>query len=121
MTRRSKIWLIVATLFTLVNFGGAVAAAVMGEGLHTAAHVALMVLGGYFVARITRRSRLHTAPGTPQLDQRLDHIQQSLDAVAIEIERIGESQRFATKLMAERVGKSQEQAPPASRHPSEES
>jgi hypothetical protein len=36
------------------------------------------------------------------LDNRLNHIQEQLDAVAIEVERIGEGQRFLTKLAAER-------------------
>jgi hypothetical protein len=37
-----------------------------------------------------------------QLDHRLSQIQAQLDAVAIEVERIGEGQRFLTKLAAER-------------------
>ncbi len=41
----------------------------------------------------------------PVMD-RLLRIEQTLDAVAIEVERISEAQRFATRLMAER-----EQAP----------
>jgi hypothetical protein len=36
-------------------------------------------------------------------NDRLDQLQQSMDAVAIEVERIGEAQRFATKLAAERA------------------
>jgi hypothetical protein len=36
------------------------------------------------------------------LDNRLSQIQEQLDAVAIEVERIGEGQRFLTKLAAER-------------------
>lgn len=37
-----------------------------------------------------------------QLDQRLASIEQSMQAMAIEVERLGEGQRFATKLLAER-------------------
>jgi hypothetical protein len=37
-------------------------------------------------------------------DPRLEHIQQSLDAIGLEVERIGEAQRCTTKLVAERVG-----------------
>ena len=37
-----------------------------------------------------------------RIDIRLSEMQQSLDAVAVEVERISEGQRFATKLLAER-------------------
>ena len=36
-------------------------------------------------------------------DQRLEHLQQSVDAIAIEVERIAEAQRFSAKLLAERT------------------
>ncbi len=42
-------------------------------------------------------------PQTRVLMDRLVRIEQTLDAVAIEVERISEAQRFATKLLAERV------------------
>lgn len=37
-----------------------------------------------------------------QDDHRLDHLQQSVDAIAIEVERIAEAQRFSAKLLSER-------------------
>jgi hypothetical protein len=37
-----------------------------------------------------------------RIDLRLTEMQQSLDAVALEVERISEGQRFTTKLLAER-------------------
>ena len=36
------------------------------------------------------------------LEARLDRIEQAVDTIAIEMERIGEGQRFVTKLLAER-------------------
>lgn len=39
-----------------------------------------------------------------RLETRLIEMQQSLDAMAIEVERISEGQRFATKLLSERPG-----------------
>lgn len=36
-------------------------------------------------------------------DDRLEHLQQSVDAIAIEVERIAEAQRFSAKLLHERV------------------
>jgi hypothetical protein len=37
------------------------------------------------------------------IDQRLERIEQEVDAIAIEMERVSEGQRFTTKLLAERV------------------
>jgi hypothetical protein len=38
----------------------------------------------------------------PVQDDRLEHLQQSVDAIAIEVERIAEAQRFSAKLAAGR-------------------
>ncbi|MGI8499309.1 MAG: hypothetical protein ACR2OG_17190 [Gemmatimonadaceae bacterium] len=35
-------------------------------------------------------------------DERLEQLQQSVDAIAIEVERIAEAQRFSARLLAER-------------------
>jgi hypothetical protein len=37
-----------------------------------------------------------------ELEGRLERIEQAVDAIAVEMERIGEGQRFVTKLLAER-------------------
>jgi hypothetical protein len=49
----------------------------------------------------TRRGR-HKPVDTEHLADRLLRIEQTLDSVAIEVERISEAQRFATKLLADR-------------------
>ena len=38
----------------------------------------------------------------PLYEQRLDQLQQSVDAIPVEVERIAEAQRFSAKLLAER-------------------
>ena len=43
-----------------------------------------------------------SAPGDPSIMERLDRIEQSVEAIAVEVERIGEGQRFLTGLAAER-------------------
>jgi len=43
-----------------------------------------------------------TAPGQDVVSPRLDRLEQAVDAIAIEIERISEGQRFVTKVMTER-------------------
>jgi hypothetical protein len=40
----------------------------------------------------------------PELDARLTRIEQAVDAMSIEVERISEGQRFTTKLLSERAG-----------------
>jgi hypothetical protein len=46
---------------------------------------------------------LKRAPRIPESDDRLEHLQQSVDAIAIEVERIAEAQRFSAKLLADRT------------------
>jgi hypothetical protein len=110
MTRRSKIWLVVAVLFIVVNFGGGVIAAARGEPLHTGIHAGLLLLGAYLVWRLapTRYARRiwsrggSAIPALPrELTDRLTNLEQSVDAVAIEVERISEGQRFMTRLFTE--------------------
>jgi hypothetical protein len=96
MTRRSKVWL--AVLFILINFAGGVYAAAEGELLHAGVHAGLLLLGAYAVGRLARR---RSAPVHDELSDRLTHLEQSLDAIAIEVERIGEGQRFITRFFTE--------------------
>ncbi len=42
-------------------------------------------------------------PDAQPADERLEHLQQSLDAIALDVERIGEAQRYAMKVVAERT------------------
>lgn len=102
MTRRSRIWLAVAALFTGVNLAGGIYAAVMGEVLHTATHCVLLVLGGYWMWWIASRARPRKASRTEAVGTRLEYLQQSVDAMALEVERIGEAQRFSDRLRAQR-------------------
>lgn len=37
-------------------------------------------------------------------DNRLQHLEQAIDAIALEVERISEGQRFTTRLLAQRQG-----------------
>lgn len=55
MTRRSRIWLVVAVIFTLANLAGAGMAAAQGELLHTGIHGLLLLLGGVAIGRIVAR------------------------------------------------------------------
>lgn len=56
----------------------------------------------------TSRSLRHN-DRAPIGDDRLARLESAVDAIAVEVERIGESQRFTAKIMAERA---QNQLPP---------
>jgi len=59
---------------------------------------ALVTIGVAARVRLLRAER-----GGPRIDEdRLRHLEQSVDAIAIEIERISENQRFTTKLLSDR-------------------
>lgn len=47
----------------------------------------------------------------PEVAARLERMEQALDSIAIEVERISEGQRFTTKLLAERNNGSQAVVP----------
>jgi len=66
------------------------------------------LIGGVVVIRLTFAiaRRLEGKPASvslsPDLASRLERIEQAVDSVAIEVERISEGQRFTTKLLNER-------------------
>jgi peptidoglycan hydrolase CwlO-like protein len=49
-----------------------------------------------------RTQRLPDDSAVTRIEERLSHIEQSIDAMAVEVERISEGQRFTTKLLSER-------------------
>ena len=65
---------------------------------------AVIAIGVPIVRAITRRMDRRTV-GAPTTDaetrDRLERIEQAVDAIAVEVERISEGQRFTTKIMSE--------------------
>jgi hypothetical protein len=55
------------------------------------------------LAKMRMRGSEKRAELDPGMDERLYRIEQAVDAMAIEIERMAESQRFTTKILAERL------------------
>jgi hypothetical protein len=53
--------------------------------------------------RLWVRGRPAAAPADLESSPRLQRMEQAIESIAIEVERIGEAQRFATKLMTERA------------------
>ena len=105
MTRRYRIWRLIVALFGVLNVGGAVVALMSGEPLHAALHAVLIVVTYVVWTLMARSHRLDLPQGQP-VDERLEHLQQSLDAIAVDVERIGEAQRYAVKVLAERARES---------------
>lgn len=68
--------------------------------------IVAIVLGFPIVRMLTKRIEKQSVP-PPQIPAdvtaRLERIEQSIDAVALEVERIAEGQRFTTKLLSERT------------------
>ena len=67
------------------------------------------IIGGTIVLTYAIRAWSVRGRNTPaelprQVDQRLERIEQAVDAIAIEVERISEGQRFTTKLLSDRAG-----------------
>jgi hypothetical protein len=66
--------------------------------------IAVIALGIPIIRAFTRRLIDRppvVAPIPADVENRLERIEQAVEAVAIEVERISESQRYLTKLMAE--------------------
>ena len=81
----------------------------MGDVLQFAgvmATIAIVTVGSYASIKATNRIWGKDKHATPRelddLRERLEQLQQSMDSVAVEVERISEGQRFTTKLLAER-------------------
>lgn len=102
MTRRRKLWLAVISAFALLNAAGAGYAVALTEGLHAGTHVGLMLVAVYAGWFMATRADGDMPAGARLAENRLEQIQQAVDAVAVEVERIGEAQRFSAKLQQER-------------------
>ncbi len=64
--------------------------------------VIIVTLGFPLVRSWTKRKEMEPPKILFQLEERLARMETSIDAMAVEIERVSESQRFVTKLMSER-------------------
>ena len=102
MGRRIGLWQVLAAVFTIVNLVGLGMAMAAGEQMHSGVHVALSVLGAGAMWWLSGRRSSVPSVQAEMGNTRLEELQQSVDAIAVEVERIGEAQRFNAKLQAER-------------------
>jgi prefoldin subunit 5 len=63
--------------------------------------VVLLPISIAIAKRIWRRGAAAVTAFPQELTERLDRLDQSVDSIAIEVERIGEGQRFVTRVMSE--------------------
>jgi hypothetical protein len=105
---KHRAWIPVAWLLCLVNLVSVWFAARPAEPDHATAHALLAVLFGLGAQHLSLRKRTADAAERTQgretrlADPDLRPVEQALDAIAVEVERIGEGQRYLTKLLAER-------------------
>jgi hypothetical protein len=117
---KHRAWIPIAWILSLVNVGAVWFAAQPAEPWHATTHAVLGLLFGLGAQRLAARRRAMTiASGGAEVpadmgalraeltalreDQSeiLKRVEQSVDAVAIELERVGENQRYLTKAMAD--------------------
>jgi hypothetical protein len=55
------------------------------------------------IAHRTDGARLESGSATPLAEARLARIEQAVESIALEVERISEGQRFTTKLLSEQA------------------
>lgn len=73
----------------------------------------VVVAAGFSGNRLLKRE---PPQSMPLEDDRLKRLEQAVDAIALEVERISEAQRFTTKLLSERHAQ-EFQAPGAAKQP----
>ena len=78
--------------------------------------VLLLPISIAFAKRMLRRTT-RPAPLPSEVTTRLERIEQAVDTIAIEVERISEGQRFVTKIMAERPAGEAQPGAQAARQP----
>ena len=98
---KHRAWVPIAWLLSVANIGAVWFAALPAEPWHATTHALLAVLFGVGAQRLMARHRASPGGEVTIGDERLTHLENAVDAIAVELERIGEGQRFVTKLLAE--------------------
>jgi hypothetical protein len=98
---KNRAWIPVAWLLSAVNLGAVWFAAQPAEPWHATIHAALSVLLAVGAQRLmARRASLRAEAAIGE--NREERLEQAIDAIAVELERVGEGQRFVAKALAER-------------------
>jgi hypothetical protein len=95
---KHRAWMPIAWLLSLANLGAVWFAALPGEPWHATTHALLAVLFAVGAGHLMTR-RL-----APPIDEsRVDRLQQGIDVIALEVERISEGQRYVTTILNEKL------------------
>ncbi|HVT38190.1 MAG TPA: hypothetical protein VHE78_04045 [Gemmatimonadaceae bacterium] len=106
MTSKTRFWNAVLTLLSAGNLVSVWFAAQPGElwePWHATIHAALALGFGLWALRRMPLEPHRDSGLTALADARLERIERAIDAVAVEVERIGEMERFAAKILAARA------------------
>jgi hypothetical protein len=80
------------------------ASAVMLLGVCATVASSVVAISRAYVRGIEAKRNASLPDTSPEVQARMTRIEQAVDAIAIEVERMSEGQRFTTKLLAERLG-----------------
>src|SRR4051812_6279225 len=73
-------------------------------GICAAVAISVVSIGRAYVSSIEARRKTTRPDLLPDVQDRMTRIEQAVDAIALEVERMSEGQRFTTRLLAERFG-----------------
>jgi hypothetical protein len=98
---KHRAWIPIAWVLSAANVGAVWFAALPAEPAHATAHAALAVLFGVAAQRLAARRQARQRPSLEPDHDRMTRLEHAIDSMAIELERIGEGQRFVTKVLVE--------------------
>jgi hypothetical protein len=77
---------------------------------------AVVAIAKAYIKRLELKDKLSAGHSiAPNVEDRLVRIEQAVDAIAVEVERVAEGQRFATKLFADSLGEPKSLPTPSGR------
>jgi hypothetical protein len=78
--------------------------AIITLGVCATVAITVVSIGRAYIQSLEVQRKMRQPDLTPDVQDRMSRIEQAVDAIAIEVERMSEGQRFTTKLLAERFG-----------------
>lgn len=103
VSRKAAFWNSVLALLSAGNLVAVWFAARPGEAGHATIHAALALGFGLWAFHRLRPAHRSEPALAAAAAERLERIERSIDAVAIEVERIGEMERFTARILADRA------------------
>lgn len=78
--------------------------AIIALGVCATVAISVVSIGRAYVSSLDMRKKRPEPDLPPDVHDRMSRIEQAVDAIAIEVERMSEGQRFTTRLLTERLG-----------------